>query len=215
MQKIVGLFGGTFDPVHNGHTHTISYLLGIIPFEKILVIPNLKPPHREKLEVSFDHRYKMVSLAFKDIERTVVDNRESLRPGPSYSIDTVKDVITEEGNAKVIFIIGSDSFEDFPTWYKWEELIKLVDFIVMKRPEHKLSKRNIVYDLLNKINSVEGFLNDFKKKNFLEVEVIPLKISSSLVRKNISNGKEIEDLVNPSVNSYLKENGLYGPKKSS
>ena len=93
MQKIVGLFGGTFDPVHNGHTHTISYLLGIIPFEKILVIPNLKPPHREKLEVSFDHRYKMVSLAFKDIERTVVDKSSSSKPKFSNPFETLPDSI--------------------------------------------------------------------------------------------------------------------------
>ena len=71
MPRLVGIFGGTFDPVHYGHSNTISELLNLIPFEKILVIPNSLPPHRENSQASFSHRYKMISLAFRDIEKTV------------------------------------------------------------------------------------------------------------------------------------------------
>ena len=89
MPRLVGIFGGTFDPVHYGHSHTIAELLNLIPFEKIFVIPNSLPPHRENSQASFSHRYKMTSLAFRDIEKTVVDNRENLRTGPSHAIETV------------------------------------------------------------------------------------------------------------------------------
>ena len=79
MPRLVGIFGGTFDPVHYGHSNTIAELLNLIPFEKILVIPNALPPHRENSQASFSHRSKMTSLAFRNIEKTVVDNRENLR----------------------------------------------------------------------------------------------------------------------------------------
>ena len=90
MPDIIGIFGGTFDPVHNGHTKTISYLLKLIPFKKIIVIPNAKPPQGKEVIGSVEDRLAMTILAFKKHRRVVVDDRESLRPGPSYAIDTVK-----------------------------------------------------------------------------------------------------------------------------
>ena len=119
MPRIIGVFGGTFDPVHNGHVLTISELLDKLPFEKILVIPNLQPPHRESSQVSYKHRFEMASMAFKDIPKTIVDNRESLRDGPSYAIETVKEIMSEEEGVRVVMIVGSDSFVDIHSWYKW------------------------------------------------------------------------------------------------
>ena len=93
MPRLVGIFGGTFDPVHNGHTKTIDFLQRLIPFEKILIIPNALPAHRENSYESFQHRFKMTSIAFQCIDKTLVDDRENLRNGPSYAIDTVKEVL--------------------------------------------------------------------------------------------------------------------------
>ena len=74
MRRIIGIFGGTFNPVHNGHTETINYLLETIPFDKILIIPNAVPPHKKVKNVSFEHRLRMVTLAFRNIRRAEVDN---------------------------------------------------------------------------------------------------------------------------------------------
>jgi len=215
MPRLVGIFGGTFDPVHYGHSLTIAELLNTIPFEKILVIPNSLPPHRENSQASFSHRYKMTSLAFRDIEKTVVDNRENLRTGPSHAIETVKQIVAEEGKTKVILIVGSDSFDGIHSWYKWRELINLVDFLILKRPDMPLSKNKNVQDLISSTRFSEVLLDDRKAKSIFEIEMTPVKISSSLIRENIADGKSIDDLINPLVKDYLKKHGLYGSKNST
>jgi len=209
MPRIIGVFGGTFDPVHNGHVLTISELLEKLPFEKILVIPNFQPPHRESSQVSYKHRYEMASMAFKDIPKTIVDSRESLREGPSYAIETVKEIISEEEGVRVVMIVGSDSFVDIHSWYKWKDLINLVDFVIMKRPDLPLSKNKKAKDLV----SVKGFKKDLfedSKLNIFEIEVTPFKISSSSIREKIVKGKKIDHLVNTLVKEYIKKHGLYG-----
>ena len=209
MPRIIGVFGGTFDPVHNGHVLTISELLEKLPFEKILVIPNLQPPHRESSQVSYKHRYEMASMAFKDIPKTIVDNRESLRDGPSYTIETVKEIMSEEEGVRVVMIVGSDSFVDIHSWYKWQDLINLVDFVIMKRPDLPLSKNKKAKDLV----SVKEFKKDLfgdSKLNIFEIEVTPFKISSSSIREKIVKGKKIDHLVNTLVKEYIKKHGLYG-----
>ena len=208
MPRIIGVFGGTFDPVHNGHVLTISELLEKLPFEKILVIPNFQPPHRESSQVSYKHRYEMASMAFKGIPKTIVDNRESLRDGPSYAIETVKEIMSEEEGVRVVMIVGSDSFVDIHSWYKWKDLINLVDFVIMKRPDLPLSKNKKAKDLV----SVKGFKKDLfedSKLNIFEIEVTPFKISSSSIREKIVKGKEIDHLVNTLVKEYIKKHGLY------
>ena len=215
MPRLVGIFGGTFDPVHYGHSLTIAELLNTIPFEKILVIPNSLPPHRENSQASFSHRYKMTSLAFRDIEKAVVDNRENLRTGPSHAIETVKQIIAEEGKTKVILIVGSDSFDGIHSWYKWRELISLVDFLILKRLDMPLSKNKNVQDLISPTRFSEDLLLDRKAKSIFEIEMTPLRISSSLIRENIAKGKSIDNLINPLVKDYLKKHGLYGSKNST
>ena len=215
MPRLVGIFGGTFDPVHYGHSLTIAELLNTIPFEKILVIPNSLPPHRENSQASFSHRYKMTSLAFRDIEKTVVDNRENLRTGPSHAIETVKQIIAEEGKTKVILIVGSDSFDGIHSWYKWRELISLVDFLILKRLDMPLSKNKNVQDLISPTRFSDDLLLDRKAKSIFEIEMTPLRISSSLIRENIAKGKSIDNLINPLVKDYLKKHGLYGSKNST
>ena len=215
MPRLVGIFGGTFDPVHYGHSHTIAELLNLIPFEKIFVIPNSLPPHRENSQASFSHRYKMTSLAFRDIEKTVVDNREILRNGPSHATETAKQIIAEEEKARVIFIVGSDSFGSIHSWHKWRELINLVDFLILKRPDMPLSKNKNVQDLISHTRFSEDLLEDRRAKSIVEIEMTPLRISSSLIRENIAKGKSIDDLINPLVKDYLKKHGLYGSKNST
>ena len=209
MPRIIGVFGGTFDPVHNGHVLTISELLEKLPFEKILVIPNFQPPHKESSQVSYKHRYEMARIAFKDIPKTMVDSREYRREGPSYAIQTVQEVLSEEEKARVVMIVGSDSFVDIDSWYKWKELINLVDFVIMKRPDMPLSKNKKAKDLV----SVRRFKKDLfenSKLNIFEIEVTPFKISSSSIREKITEGKKIDHLVNTLVEEYIKEHGLYG-----
>lgn len=215
MPKIIGIFGGTFDPVHNGHTDTISYLVSLIPFYKINVIPNFMPPHK-KARASFEDRLAMVKLAFRNIKQVTVDDRDSLKKGPSYAINTVKEIFKEEEkNAQIVMIVGTDTFSDIDSWYRWEELMKLVDFLVMKRSDNNLSKEKKSFQLIDKNVDIEELKNSSYKRRVIEVNVKPINISSSRIRQNIRVGKSIDCLVNSEVRDYLNINKLYGSKNST
>ena len=117
--------------------------------------------------------------------------------------------MSEEEGARVVMIVGSDSFVDIHSWYKWKELINLVDFVIMKRPDRPLSKNKKAQNLV----SSEWFKKDLFEDgqlNIFEIEVTPLKISSSSIRENIAKGKKIDHLVNTLVEEYIKVHGLYG-----
>tara|TARA_B100000378_G_C17938688_1_gene375922 strand:+ start:34 stop:681 length:648 start_codon:yes stop_codon:yes gene_type:complete len=210
MPDIIGIFGGTFDPVHNGHTKTISYLLKLIPFKKIIVIPNAKPPQGKEVIGSVEDRLAMTILAFKKHRRVVVDDRESLRPGPSYAIDTVKEILKEEKISILSMIVGSDVFAEIDSWHHWEELFRLVHFVVMKRPDYPIPKKKKSFQLINKGNSIEELAKADGTGKVIEVRVKPMKVSSTRIRKNLATGRSIESLVGSEVRDYLLINKLYG-----
>ena len=210
MPDIIGIFGGTFDPVHNGHTKTISYLLKLIPFKKIIVIPNAKPPQGKEAIGSVEDRLAMTLLAFKKHRRVVVDDRESLRPGPSYAIDTVKEILKEEKVSRLSMIVGSDVFAEIDTWHHWEELFRLVHFVVMKRPDFPIPKKKKSFQLINKGNSIEELAKADGTGKVIEVKVEPINVSSTRIRKNLATARSIESLVSSEVRDYLLINKIYG-----
>lgn len=210
MPDIIGIFGGTFDPVHNGHTKTISYLLKLIPFKKIIVIPNAKPPQGKEAIGSVEDRLAMTLLAFKKHRRVVVDDRESLRPGPSYAIDTVKEILKEEKVSRLNMIVGSDVFAEIDSWHHWEELFRLVHFVVMKRPDYPIPKKKKSFQLINKGNSIEELVKADGIGKVIEVSVKPINISSTRIRKNLATARSIESLVSSEVRDYLLINKIYG-----
>ena len=210
MADIIGIFGGTFDPVHNGHTKTISYLLKLIPFKKIIVIPNAKPPQGKEAIGSVEDRLAMTLLAFKKHRRVVVDDRESLRPGPSYAIDTVKEILKEEKVSRLNMIVGSDVFAEIDSWHHWEELFRLVHFVVMKRPDYPIPKKKKSFQLINKGNSIEELVKADGIGKVIEVSVKPINISSTRIRKNLATARSIESLVSSEVRDYLLINKIYG-----
>ena len=95
--KFIGIFGGTFDPVHKGHTEIIKNLFELIPLDKVIVIPNGIPPHKP-VSVSSEERLRMVTSAFKDVDKVVIDNREIRKKDTSYAISTLKELIEENVN---------------------------------------------------------------------------------------------------------------------
>jgi len=212
MPRIIGVFGGTFDPVHFGHTKTISELSSLITFKKVIVIPSAKPPHKQEVTASFEHRITMTRLAFKNQKEVFVDGREALRPGPSFAIDTVKDLLTKEKRSKIVLIIGSDAFAKIDTWHRWEDLFTLVDFIVIKRPNPTNVWKRRPFRLIKRENDLEDFIHSKSIGRVFEIRLKPIRISSSKVRKDLSLGKNVERLVGSKVREYVLFHKLYGSK---
>ena len=199
--KSFAILGGTFDPIHLGHIKTAKSILALTSVEKILFIPLGNPPHKDENNVSSAyHRLNMLNLAVEGEKDFLISTLEIERNGKTYTIDTIKELKKLLGNAiKFFFIIGTDELLLINTWKNYEELLKICSFIAVKRPGYK--------DKL--LEDAVAFLTKNYDANIRIVEIPPVDVSSSEIRKNIKNGISIKGLIDEKVLNYIKENNLY------
>lgn len=178
----LGLYGGTFDPIHNGHTHLITELLQRNIVDRLIVVPAGEPRLRENApQASGADRRAMCQLAINDLpaeirSRVEVNPIEILRMGPSYTIDTVEAIAQAYPEDQIILIIGSDAYEKLDHWHRVDDLMKLVKLEVIQRP---------------------GYVQNLAR------DIEALDISATQVRLHQT------DQLSPSVANYIKENHLY------
>lgn len=199
--KSFAILGGTFDPIHLGHIKTAKSILALTSVEKILFIPLGNPPHKDENNVSSAyHRLNMLNLAVEGEKDFLISTMEIERNGKTYTIDTIKELKKLLGNTiKFFFIIGTDELLLINTWKNYEELLKICSFIAVKRPGYK--------DKL--LEDAVACLTKNYDANIRIVEIPPVDVSSSEIRKNIKNGISIKGLIDEKVLNYIKENNLY------
>jgi nicotinate-nucleotide adenylyltransferase len=130
---MIGILGGTFDPVHYGHLRTALEIQQALNLEQIRWIPAARPPHRDAPRISADARARLVEAAIADQPGFVLDTRELQRPGPSYMVDTLDSLRAEFKAAPLCLILGSDAFAHLHTWNEWTRLFELAHLVVMQR----------------------------------------------------------------------------------
>lgn len=186
----IGVFGGTFNPIHNGHVKIAEEVLKVLDLDRIIFIPSKFPPHKKDAEIaSAKDRYNMVKLAVKNNKNFEVSDVELKREGPSYTIDTIKDLINRfEPDDEFYFIIGSDTLGELKEWKQINNLLKIIKFVVVNRPKYSLG--NI-------------------PKSALRVHMGGIDISSSRIREFIKKDKEIASLVPEKVEKYIAKKRLY------
>lgn len=190
------VFQGTFNPIHRAHLKVAEYVSGNYSFDKILFIPAYKPPHKDYDPDMSIHRLNMVNLAIKNNPNFECSDIEFHNEGKSYTYLTIKELYKDYNiDGKISFIIGTDAFEKIASWYKTDELKKLVDFIVFERTNDFNPDK---YD----------YLRD-KGYNFIFANMKYYDISSTQLRSRIANGETISDIVTEEVERYIKQNGLY------
>ena len=218
-KKQIGLLGGTFDPVHNGHLAVASHVLEVLDLDTVWFIPAALPPHKAghadgKDISSIAHRLAMLERAVAHNSSFVVSDIEAKRFTPSYSIDTINILLQEIGDlADLFFIIGLDAFLEIGTWKKFKKLPSLVNFVVISRPAYSPDKvgevirRNFpgyLYD-----PSCETWSSPNSKGFFILQHMDPIDISSTDIRKRVRNRKNIKGLVPAAVEEYIKKECLY------
>ncbi|MFA5879687.1 MAG: nicotinate (nicotinamide) nucleotide adenylyltransferase [Candidatus Margulisiibacteriota bacterium] len=206
MQKLI-IFGGTFNPFHNGHAAILETLNKEFPDEKIIIIPNYLPPlkdvlYQEKndLDIFLAHRVKMLQLMLKVFPFCELDFYEVKRKCVSYTINTIKRFQELYPTAELYYVIGSDNYFNLHNWKNYLDLIRMTNFIVINRKE----------TLLNEYLEYEKkFKDEVGKKDFLFLKIKPVEISSSEIKLRVEQGKEIEPLVPKIIANYIKEHNLY------
>ena len=134
MHPVLGVFGGTFDPIHCGHLELARELRAALGFSAVRFIPAGDPPHRAAPVATAAHRLAMVELAIAGHPDLQVDAREILRPGRSYTVPTLEELRSEEPSRPLALIVGADAFLGLPTWHRWRELFALAHVVVVGRP---------------------------------------------------------------------------------
>jgi nicotinate-nucleotide adenylyltransferase len=207
----IGIFGGTFDPVHIGHLRAAEEIREFFLLDGVYFVPAGIPPHKKRLEITdADIRLRMIKSAIRGNPYLHASEIELKRKGLSYSIDTVR---TFEKRFKTLyFILGNDAFYEIDTWHNYREIFYHTNFIVMIRPMNgKLFTENIFPgDVKEEMEKIDNgtFRHISGNKVFLH-QVTQLDISSTLIRENVRNGKTIRYVLPQSVEKIIKEKGLY------
>lgn len=196
----VGIMGGTFDPIHNGHLILAEYSKTVFNLDKILFIPTGKTPHKNNDYISSDtYRYDMTLLAINSNLNYHLSSIEIERKGITYTIDTIKYLQSKFKDVEFYFILGSDSLYNINKWKGYKELLNLCNFIVAKRPSSDNER------LAETIKS----LNIKHKALIYALEAPLIDISSTQIRDRVKKGLSIEYLVPSSVETYIKKKKLY------
>jgi nicotinate-nucleotide adenylyltransferase len=211
----IGLFGGTFDPIHWGHLRSAEEVREAFRLDRVLFIPSSIPPHKQKGEAApADDRLAMTRLATASHPGFAVSDVEIARPGKSYSIDTLRRFAGKLGrNDLLYFILGMDAFREIGSWKDFEKLFSLSHFIITSRPKCKdllalddipvAARKSFCYD--SKINAYRH--PSGTRLHF--IKLTDIAISASEIRARVKAGKSIRYLVPSEVESYIKRRGLY------
>lgn len=208
----LGVFGGTFDPVHLGHIKLAQKLLDYFNFDELHLLPCKAPVLKKTAQASTIQRLSMLKLATKDLTKLIIDTRELERTSPSYMVETLKDLRKQYGKeASISLILGSDAFRQLPEWYQFHEIKNLANCIVLYRQEdnkHTLSDELLEFtqnaltsDKNRLLRQSHGLIMNFNAGNYL--------ISSTEVRKKIACGEDLGQMLDPTVIDYIKDQKLY------
>ena len=205
---MIGILGGTFDPIHFGHLRPALEIFEQLDLEELRLIPSATPPHRWQPEASDLHRLAMVKLAVKDVDGLVVDDREYHREGASYTVDTLASIREEIGEDKPLcMLIGMDAFEHFTSWRNWQGIIDLAHIVISSRPgTDMIALQDWMKD---KIVDTKDALHNAPSGKLFFADVSQLELSATYLRKQVSKGQRLRYAVPNVVSDYINANGLY------
>ena len=205
------LYGGTFDPVHEGHLAVADAAAALFDTE-VALLPSADPPHRAPPGASALDRAAMLDLAVEGHPRLRVDRRELHRTGPSYSVDTVREVRREVGEAASLgWLLGADAFRDLATWHHWRELFGLAHLIVAARPGYPLDglPPELQAEVAARWADNPSALEQTPAGRMFRLD-LHRPDSATAVRGRLADGVDMDDRVPPAVAAWIRRHGLYG-----
>ena len=196
----VGIYGGTFAPVHNGHLRAAKAFMEQMKLDYLFIIPAYLPPHKQ-IDSSDDplFRLRMCELAFGDMEGIVISDCEIARGGKSYTYDTLKEL--ERPNTRLFLLCGTDMVLTFDTWFRFEDIFKMCYPVYVRRENDPLIGNRIVAKITEYYQKY-GVM-------FRKILTETLELSSTDVRRAVKEGKDISGMVPEGVERFIRENGLY------
>jgi nicotinate-nucleotide adenylyltransferase len=215
----VAIYGGTFDPVHNGHVEVARRVLQLFAMDEILFVPACVPPHKRNANItSAFHRFAMLALATEMDQDLLVSTIELDAPDRPYAVDTVERMRAQLGDqTELFFLVGADSWLEIKTWYEWRRLLTLANFIVMTRPGYELT-RAAVADMpipVLDVSGASGQLTNMTRANATPhaylTDAVQSDISAVRIRAAVKAGDfaNVKEWVPPQVATYIGKHRLY------
>lgn len=206
----IGIFGGTFDPIHYGHLRSAFEMLQALRFQEVLFIPCGDPPHRGTTFADAELRFRMVDVAIAGQDGFASDDRELRRDGPSYSIDTLIQLRGEFPDRSLGLILGMDAFLGLHKWHRWDEILEYAHIVVAHRPGWKAPDIGPLGELLTENGTHR--VNDLHEMTHGRIHihaVTQLEISSTEIRDLVAAGRDPRFLMPDAVRDVIEESGIY------
>ncbi len=206
----IGIFGGTFDPIHFGHLRTAFELLQALRLSEMRFMPAGNPPHREITVAEPEERLAMVQAATQGQPGFTVDDREIRREGLSYSVDTMRTLRADFPDRSLCLVVGMDAFLGLPKWHQWRELLELAHLVVAHRPGWRAPSMGPLGELLvDRGTGRIGDLHESRAGCIYIHAVTQLEISSTELRKMIAAGRDPRYLMPDAVRAIIEQTGCY------
>lgn len=206
----IGIFGGTFNPIHLGHIHTVSQSAKLLGLEKVALMPANIPPLKEAPTISTKHRVNMLKLVCEEHPCFYLETYELEQGETSYTVKTLQAFKDKQRELDIFFFIGMDSLVNFHLWKNYKKILELTNLVVTTRPGYDLS--NVQTDLQNELIDAGQFLNDRQSKSCGNIILMPpqsFDIASSTIREMVAKHQDISSLVPECVEQYIKSHNLY------
>jgi nicotinate-nucleotide adenylyltransferase len=207
----LGLIGGTFDPIHNGHLAAAASAQRMLALDRVRFIPSARPPHRtDSPRASEYHRMQMVALAVAATPGWDVSDLEIVREGLSYTYETLATIARDEHltPAQLFFITGADAFADVASWHRYPAVLNRANFVVVTRPGTTLDVlRTRVPQLADRMTTPQALTGDHPQIVLLEAQTP--NVSSTDIRRRVARGESIQGLVPPAIATYIDQHLLY------
>lgn len=206
----VGLLGGTFDPIHNGHLRVALELKQSLALDEMRLVPCHLPVHRNAPEVTAKQRAEMIQLAIAGDTELQLDLRELMQERPSYTFTTLFDLRAELGpQVSIIWALGVDAFLQFDQWHRYREILNLAHLAIIGRPGYQLPRSGIVADLLAEYQAPLATIADQPAGHIVLPQLSMLDISATAIRASLARGDSPRYWVPDSLCDYLQRERLY------
>jgi nicotinate-nucleotide adenylyltransferase len=206
----IGIFGGTFDPIHYGHLRTAFEILQALRFGELRFVPSGDPPHRGKTYAPASLRLDMVRAATANEPRFIVDDSEVQRQGPSYTVDTLALMRQEQPDAPMGLILGMDAFLGLTDWHRWDEILDYAHIVVAHRPGWRAPDIGAIGELITEHGTHR--IDDLheRRDNLIYIHAVTqLEISSTEIRDLVGAGRDPRFLMPDVVRNVINESNCY------
>ncbi|MBN2581571.1 MAG: nicotinate (nicotinamide) nucleotide adenylyltransferase [Planctomycetes bacterium] len=202
MSDCIALFGGTFNPIHVGHLAVARAAVDALGLDRLILVPSARPPHKNGGDLAGDtDRLVMCRLAAAEDPRIEVSNMELRRDGPSYTVETLRELRRLCPGATLVFLVGADMLRELHLWYHFEEVVRLARVVTLPRPGIDLGDLPALRRTLGD-ETADRLLADVLNTPLVDV-------SATDIRRRVRDGLPIDDLVPPAVAAYIRDHGLY------